>query len=310
VTFPPAAGERMPWERVPDEIRATIEQRLDAPVARAVTRPGGFSPGLAATLELDDGRRFFAKAVGPEPNEDSPSFHRREAHVAASLPPETPAPRFLFSVETKSGWVALVFENVDGHDPQLPWRTEELARVLDALAELSVALTPAPVDAPTLEEHFDDIFHGWRELERPVDEWAAAHLEELRGLESSWAGASAGETLLHCDVRADNILLTPERVVFVDWPHASIGAGWCDLLFLLPSVAMQGGPQPWEIWEAHPLSRDVAPERMRPLLAALAGYFARRASLPPPPGLAAVREFQRVQGEVALTWLRRSLDES
>jgi aminoglycoside phosphotransferase (APT) family kinase protein len=310
VSFPPAAGERLPWERVPDEIRATIEQRLDAPVARAVTRPGGFSPGLAATLELEDGRRFFAKAVGPEPNADSPTFHRREAHIAAALPPETPAPRFLFSVETESGWVALVFENVDGHDPQLPWRAEELTRVLDALAELSAALTPAPVDAPTLEEHFDELFHGWRELEQPADEWAAAHLDELRALESRWAGASEGETLLHCDVRADNILLTPERVVFVDWPHASIGAPWCDLLVFLPSVAMQGGPQPWEIWETHPLARDVPPEQMQPLLAAIAGYFARAAMLPPPPGLSTVREFQRVQGEVALAWLKRSLGAS
>jgi aminoglycoside phosphotransferase (APT) family kinase protein len=310
VSFPPARGERLPWEQVPEEIRATIEQRLDSPVARAVMRPGGFSPGLAATLELEDGRRFFAKAVGPEPNADSPSFHRREARIAAALPPETPAPRFLFSVEAESGWVALVFENVDGHDPQLPWRAEELARVLDALADLSAALTPAPVDAPTLEEHFDDVFHGWRELEQPSDDWAATHLGELRALESRWAEASAGETLLHCDVRADNILLTPDRVVFVDWPHASIGAAWCDLLFFLPSVAMQGGPQPWKVWETHPLAQDVPSERMQPLLAALAGYFARSASLPPPPGLSTVREFQRAQGEVALAWLRRSLGAS
>lgn len=310
MSFPPARGERLPWEQVPSPLRETIEQRLDAPVARAVTRAGGFSPGLAATLELEDGRRFFAKAVGPEPNPDSPEFHRREARVAEALPPETPAPRLLFSVEDASGWVALVFENVDGHEPELPWRAEELTRVLDALTDLSRALTPAPVDAPSVEEHLDELFHSWRALEHVEDNWAAAHLAELRALEARWADAAAGETLLHCDVRADNLLLTPERVVLVDWPHACVGAAWIDLLAFLPSVAMQGGPHPWEVFETHPVGRDVPPELLQPLLAALAGYFVHRSALPPPPGLSTVREFQRAQGVEALAWLRRSLGES
>jgi aminoglycoside phosphotransferase (APT) family kinase protein len=310
VSFPPAAGERLAWERVPAEIRATIEQRLEAPVARAVTRPGGFSPGLAATLELEDGRRFFAKAVGPEPNPDSPGFHRREAPVAAALPPETPAPRFLFSVENASGWIALVFEHVDGHDPQLPWRHDELERVLGALGDLARALTPAPAVAPSLEESHGDLFHGWRTLQRADDEWAASHLAKLRELESRWPAAAEGTSLLHCDVRADNILLTSERVVFVDWPHACVGAAWVDLVFFLPSVAMQGGPHPWAVFESHPLGRDVPPELLQPVLAALAGFFVQRSTFPSPPGLPTLREFQRAQGVEALAWLRRSLGES
>jgi aminoglycoside phosphotransferase (APT) family kinase protein len=309
VAFPPARGERLPWERLPPEIRAAIEQRLGAPVARAVTRPGGFSPGLAATLELEDGRRVFAKAVGPEPNPDSPEFHRQEIAIAAALPPETPAPRFFFSVE-HDGWVALVFENVEGREPELPWRRDELDRVLDAVTDLCRALTPAPIAAPPVAEALDELFHGWRSLEEPADEWAAAHLDELRELETSWAAGAGGETLIHCDVRADNVLLATDRVVFVDWPHACVGAVWIDLVLFLPSVTMQGGPHPWEIWESHPLSRDVSAERLQPVLAGLAGFFAHRSLLPPPPGLPTLREFQRGQGAEALAWLRRSLGES
>ena len=309
MAFPPAQGERLPWELLPGEIKVAIEQRLGAPVALAVTRPGGFSPGLAATLELEDGRLFFAKAVGPEPNPDSPEFHRQEIAIAAALPPETPAPRFLFSVE-HDGWVALVFENVEAREPELPWRKDELDRVLAALTELCRALTPTPVAAPPVAETVDELFHGWRSLEHPVDEWAAAHLEELRALEAAWAAGATGETLLHGDVRADNILITPERVVFVDWPHACVGAAWVDLALFLPSVTMQGGPHSWEIFESHPLGRDVAHERLQPLLAGLAGFFAYRSTLPPPPGLPTLREFQRAQGVEALAWLRRSLGAS
>ncbi len=73
---------------------------------------------------------------------------------------------------------------------------------------------------------------------------------------------------------------------------------------------MQGGPHPFEIWESHPLGRDVPAERLQPVLAGLAGFFAHRSVLPPPPGLSTLREFQRAQGIEALAWLRRSLGES
>ena len=124
----------------------------------------------------------------------------------------------------------------------------------------------------------------------------------------SMPGASNGETLLHTDVRADNVLLTPDRVVFVDWPHVCLGAPWVDLLAFLPSVAMQGGPKPWELFDDHPLARDAAGEHVDAVLAALAGFFVHRSTQPPPPGLPTIREFQRAQGAESVAWLRRRLE--
>lgn len=308
--FPPAEGARLPWESLPPGVRGAIERELGSPVVVAVTQPGGFSPGVAARLELEDGRRVFAKAVGPDPNPDSPEFHRREALVAAALPPEAPAPRLLLAHD-EEGWVALVFELVDGREPELPWREDELERVLEALTDLAEALTPPPLEAPPAAEALDELLHGWRILSSGdatgIDPWAAERLEELAALETRWAEAAAGPTLLHCDVRADNIVLTPDRVVFVDWPHVCVGAAWVDLLLFLPSVAMQGGPPPWEVFEAHPLGRAAPSERVLPVVAALAGFFVQRSALPPPPGLPTLREFQRAQGVETLAWLRRSL---
>jgi aminoglycoside phosphotransferase (APT) family kinase protein len=313
VAFPPAEGARLPWQALPAAVRDAIQRELGSRVARAVTRPGGFSPGVAARLELEDGRRVFVKAVGPEPNPDSPDFHRREARVAAALPPDTPAPRLLFA-QDEEGWVSLVFEHIDGHEPQLPWRAEELERVLAALTDLAGALTPAPVEAPPVGEALDALFHGWRVLASGdaagIDPWAAERLDELAAHEACWAEAAAGSTLLHCDIRADNILLAPDRVVFVDWPHACVGAAWIDLIAFLPSVAMQGGPPPWEVFEAHPLGEAARQDDVVPVLAALTGFFVQRATLPPMPGLPTLRAFQRAQGVEALAWLRRSLDGS
>ena len=68
------------------------------------------------------------------------------------------------------------------------------------------------------------------------------------------------------------------------------------------------GREPWEIFDSHPLGRAAPPEQVLPVLAAVAGFLVQRSTLPPPPGLPTLREFQRVQGEEALAWLRRRLE--
>jgi aminoglycoside phosphotransferase (APT) family kinase protein len=307
-TGPPATGERLAWAGVPAWLRAEVAARLGGEVVEAVTQPGGFSPGLAARLRLADGRRAFVKAVGPEPNPGSPRIHRDEARTMAALPRSAPAPRLLWSLD-RHGWVALAFEDVDGAPPALPWRPGELRRVLAMVADLAT-LTPAPPGFPPIAERLEDIFHGWRDLAAGddlagLDPWAARHLDRLADLEAGWPAAADGRTLLHADLRADNLLLTPTRVVAVDWPYACVGAAWVDLLLLLPSVTMQGGPDPEPTFAAHPVAAEADPLAVTTTLAAWAGFLIAGSRLPPPPGLPTLRAFQLGQGVVALDWLRR-----
>jgi aminoglycoside phosphotransferase (APT) family kinase protein len=180
---------------------------------------------------------------------------------------------------------------------------------------MSTALTPAPIAVEPVGELMPAVFAGWQRLAagvdagqddlHGVDPWAQRHLAELVALEAAAPEAAAGTTLLHADIRADNILLTPSRVVFVDWPWASRGAAWVDLLFMLPSVAMQRGPKPWEIFDAHPLGRRAPAGAVTSVVAAVAGFMIRGSRLPAPPGLPTVRAFQRDQGVPALEWLKR-----
>ncbi len=307
---PPAQGSRLPWSAIPEELRDAVGRQLGGRVAAAVTQPGGFSPGVAARLRLDNGRRAFVKAVG-DINPKSPEIHRAEARIAAALPAGTPAPRLLGCIDA-DGWVILILEDIDGHTPAMPWQAAELDRVLAAIAGLAAALTPAPIDAPQVATRFTALGRGWRELAQSgpagaawLDAWAARHLDELIALESEWDAAASGTTLAHADIRADNILLTPDRVVFVDWPWACLAAPWFDLVAMLPSVAMQGGPQPEEILAAHPVVRGVDPAAVTAVAAALTGMFLWLARQPEEPGLPTLRAFQRGQGEVALAWLRR-----
>ena len=96
--------------------------------------------------------------------------------------------------------------------------------------------------------------------------------------------ATEGSTLLHLGLRADNLPLTSTRVVAVDWPYAAAGAAWVDLLLLLPSVAMQGGPDPEPTFATHPVAAGADPRAVTTALA-FAGFLAEGSRLPPPPGL-------------------------
>jgi aminoglycoside phosphotransferase (APT) family kinase protein len=310
VDAPRAEGVRVPWEAVPGDVRAGIEARLGAPVVDADTMPGGFSPGLAARLRTDDGNEHFVKAVARATNAESVFIYRREARIASALPDGAPCPRLQWSWD-RDDWVVLCFELVPGANPVLPWRADDLRRVLDAMAELAAALSPSPARIEPVAEVFGTVLQRWRELaEDPVDLARIAppwrnRIDELVALEARWPQLVEGETLLHLDIRADNVVLGPDRVIFVDWPWAATGAPWVDLVAFLPSVGMQGGPDPEEVFAAHPLARDADPEGVDAFLAGFAGMLTRRSLVPPDPGLPTLRAFQAAQGRVARSWLAR-----
>ena len=302
---------------MPQRIRAAIEAHLGSPVVDAVTQPGGFSPGVAARLLTADGRRVFAKAVGPEPNPHSAGMHRREVAIAAALPRSAPVSRLLWSYDEgekrgagDGGWVALLFEDIAGWQPAQPWQPAELDRVCAALVALSDALTPSPLPAGLVKRADEGQFFRagwWAQLrDNPpdrLDPWSARHRDALSALEAGAVVAARGETLLHHDLRADNLLLTAERVIVVDWPHAEIGAAWIDLVFFAPSVAMQGGPPPEALLARHPAALVAVPAAVNAVIAAMAGYFTWSGFQPPPPGLPTLRPFQAAQGEVSRRWL-------
>ena len=304
---PPAAGVRVEWSSVPAGVRAALEDWAKSPVVEAVSQSSGFSPGVAARLRLADRRRLFVKAIGSDLNPDSPRFHRQEARIAAALPEHVPAPRLRWTYDNE-GWVVLVFDEVDGHHPALPWRDDELDLVLRGLHELAQGLTPSPLsDVRTASNAVEQRISGWRLLRddplEGLDAWSAHYLDKLADLEAEAASAVHGNTLLHFDVRADNLLVDDERVWFFDWPHACIGAAWFDVVGFAPSVAMQGGPEPEALLRRYPGETEADAQSVTAAVAAVAGFFTRDALLPPPPGLPTLRAFQAAQGVIARRWL-------
>lgn len=226
---PRAGGDRIGWTDVPATVRDWTERTLDGHVVDAASQNNGFSPGAACRLLLHDGRRAFVKAVSGAVNEESARLHRTEAGIMRAMPSDIPVPALLDSYDDGQ-WVALLLTDVAGRTPAQPWRQAELAQVIDALDRLHERLTPAPVDgAPKVVDLYRDVFRGWRRMAGgatvpPDDDAFRTRLDRLAELEGEWTSAAAGTTLLHGDLRADNMLITEDGVILVDWPWAAIGA--------------------------------------------------------------------------------------
>ncbi|MGB1285616.1 MAG: phosphotransferase family protein [Aggregatilineales bacterium] len=311
---PPASGIRQKWDDIPQKIRTLIEDHTGAKVIHAETQSGGFSPGVAARIQTADDRTFFLKAIGTNINPTSIAFHRREVQINAQLPDNSFAPRLLWSHDDADDteWIALLFDNVDGQCPVVPWQADELSQVIQALNTLSDTLTPSPLApgiVPGSDEHFAKRINGWQHIRaddaarNQLDNWSQRHLDTLCDIEKDAPAAVAGETLVHFDIRADNIVIADDVAWFVDWPHASIGAAWLDVVLFAPSVAMQGGLSPEDLLQQHPPCQKADPDAITAAVASVAGMLTYRALQPAPRGLPTLRDFQKAQAVVTRDWL-------
>jgi hypothetical protein len=159
--------------------------------------------------------------------------------------------------------------------------------VLECLAE--VAGTTPPPDLPrAVDSQFD--FQGWLEIEDDPEPFLSLGL-----CSSAWLDAAMpilrfateiapldGDSLMHFDVRSDNLCIRDGRAFMIDWNFACVGNPLADVACWLPSLHAEGGPAPDEI----------LPEGAAELAALLAGYFGAHAARPEIPEAPHVRTLQ------------------
>ncbi|MGH3444645.1 MAG: phosphotransferase family protein [Nocardioidaceae bacterium] len=294
-------SRRLDWGLLPFEIRRLVEDRLGSPVSSAETAGAGFTPGFAATLTGQDGRRMFVKAASVKAQRPFADAYRAEIRRLRELPPGLPVPRLLWAHEDDL-WVVLGLEYVAGRNPLRPWRRDELDQCLDTLELLADALTPSPVAVPSFAEDFADMLSGWVHVRATAADWP--HLDDAAAVAARITDATHGDTLVHTDARDDNFLLTESGPVLCDWNGTTRGAAWLDTVCLL--IAAHGdGLDADEILASRHLTRDVAPEDVDTLLALLAGYFLERRDHPAPNSSPYLRIHQSWYAEVTWDWLCR-----
>ena len=295
-------ARRLEWPHLPPHIRGLIEEQCGSSVTEAASQGGGFTPGFASVLTCADGSVHFVKAASLKAQRMFAESYREEARKLAQLPEEAPAPRLLW-VSDADDWVVLGIEHVEARAPRRPWRDADLASVLTMLEDAAALLTPAP-ESLELDPIADDMA-GWPAYWDVVR--AAhpdlAHADEAAALAGRFAEVMAGDTVVHTDIRDDNLLLCADgRVLLCDWNWPVVGAAWLDSLFLM--IGPRGdGLDVEAALSAHPLTADVAPEQIDVVLALLIGYFLKSADEPVPPTSPHIRDHQRWQGEVCWDWL-------
>jgi aminoglycoside phosphotransferase (APT) family kinase protein len=252
-------------------------------------------------VELEDGSTAFVKIAAFDYTAD---WLRDERRVYEALDGHRFLPRSL-------GWdddgiaPALVLEDLSGEAWPPPWDTGRIDAVLATLDAVHATTPPAGVP-PAAESQFG--LDGWPDVmadPQPIltlgicsPAWLDAHLPALA--DASASAEIGGDSLLHFDVRSDNLCLRGDRAVFVDWNNACLGNPVLDTAAWLPSLHAEGGPAPHEILP------DETPG-LPQLASLLAGYFSARAGLPPVPQAPHARPLQLAQSTTALPWAARLL---
>lgn len=293
-------AQRLAWPHLPRPVRAAVEERTGSPVVASRSCDGGFTPGLASVLTCEDGSRHFVKAASRAAQRQIAEAYSEEACKAHALPSGVPAARLRWALDGE--WVVLGFEYVDGRPPHRPWRLPELSACLDAVEDLAELLTPAPasVAAVSFAEEFAPMAGLWQPVReaRGDPPWYA----EAAALAASFAEAVDGDTVVHTDLRADNVLLTDAGAVFCDWNFCVRGAAWIDTALLLIE-ARGDGLDTDALLASRRLTTEVPPDHVDRLLALVTGYLWWSASRPVPSNSPYLRDHQLWEGDVAWEWL-------
>ncbi len=300
----PGRHSRSPTLAAVEALRERVTRLLGSPPVAWDARAAPWQPlepvaggNERFSVLLEDGRRVFVKAARAA---DTAAWLRREHEVYAHLHGSFIAA--LVAFDDDPTYPVLVLEDLSDADWEVRWETGRIDMVRAALAELAKSTPPPGTRA--VRETFPDLFGRWRRVEQDPDPFLSTGIRSRAWLEHALStlidaadGVPAdGDDLLHLDVRSDNLCFRAGAAVLVDWNWCSTGNADLDIAAWLPSLALEGGPPPWEML---PGAGEYA--------AFLAGVWAAVVGLPPPPTAPTVRGPQRMQLEVALAWCEHEL---
>ena len=304
-------AQRLEWPHLPPDLRAQVEQRIGTQVVEAHSQTSGFTPGFASVLVGADGSRHFVKAASVKAQRMFADSYREEARKLTALPDGVPAPRLLWTlgVDAAADWVVLGIEHVEGRAPTRPWTDADLDASLAMLATTAELLTPPPAGL-ALDTFADELADWPAYWDYARATFVLPRGDEAAALAARFREVVGGTTLVHTDVRDDNILVRPDgTAVLCDWNWPVVGAAWLDSLLLLIGPRGDGLDVDAVIAEA-PVFAGVSDEAVDIVLALVIGYFLKSADDPVPPTSPHIRDHQRWQADVLWDWLceRRGWD--
>jgi hypothetical protein len=276
-------GMNSEWRRLPESVRLWVAGSVGGRVLgfdQAEVRDSGEIVGVVRSIR---GPLVLRAAPVDSPAAGNVQF---DARVSMALPPEVPAAELVRAGQT-DGWIAVIFEQPDGHIPAQPWRSDELSGLLNLLDELTGLLTPSPIEGlPTIADRIP-------ELAEVAARW------ESNGEEST----GEDDTLLHFDLQPGNLRLSRRgQLTLLNWGSACVGPAWIDTVSLLLAGDL-GALDADQFFRGTQRGATARPADVDAVLEALAGSWTDRAND------AAVPEAQRaryvVSADAAKRWLQQ-----
>lgn len=196
---------RSTWSDLPDEVQDAVQAHTGDVIGVDPASAGNHAD-IAETLHTSTGR-VFIKAARKLPDKDGAEVWSLRNEAAISPYVREFAPRLLWQAEA-GGWLALGFEYVDGRHADYTPGSPDLDILARTVHALQATACPEVVRM------------------RVERRWASV-VEDVSPM--------AGTALLHTDVNAENLRITPDgRAVLVDWAFAAHGAPWVELGLLVP----------------------------------------------------------------------------
>ncbi len=305
---------------MPVELRRAIGEMLDSPVKRGTRVWGSYGPGPTFRLVLEDDRRAFVKAISPDSSETQRKMFAHELRVYQELGHLIAgrAPDFQGQV-VQDRWHAMILEDL-GPKSAPPWSRVDAKRVVQGLAELHDSTTDIKLPQWTSTIGADSELLATSMWQRSADyegleglanlsteprsaiSWLRTYTPVLAEASSSLTRIRPGNSLLHMDVRSDNLRVVNGRLRLFDWASAIKGPHELDVVAFAQTVEAEGYFDSESVLGWYEKHKRLDHELTTASLVVVAGYFASRAWLPDISGLPRLRTWQRAQLKVSLSW--------
>lgn len=211
----------------------------------------GLSAALRYSVVLDDNSRIFVKA---STDEETAQWLRNEHLLLSSINAKF-APAVIAWIDTPDMHPVLITEDLShaywpASHAGVNWRDGDFDLLFEALRNMGSVTPPRSLTAMQNNKHslWTKVANDpkpFLNLKLCSEKWFADSIDVLTHAEST--RDITGTSLVHNDVRSDNICILNNRVKFVDWSHAAIGSASHDLCTLLPTLHLEGGPSPYSV---------------------------------------------------------------
>jgi hypothetical protein len=314
---------KIPWAKVPLQVRQQVEAAMGSRVCRAARIWGGYGPAPTFRLALENGERAFMKATFKESNEFSRKALDHELRVYRELGGFLARwmPNYYTTIVIED-WHVLLLEDL-GPKSVPPWKTPLTRNIVHGIADFHQSTLGRDLPGWLERPHQELASESWERVIRATDDfqliasWAGdaapgarAWLQMVTPIISTQMGHPILQTepfaLLHGDIRSDNLRYKRGRLSLFDWPAVTVGRPEWEMVAFAQTVTVEGGMLPEQVmaWYAEEITVDA--DAVNAAIAWWFCFFAGKAWKDDIPGLPRLRPFQRQQVAVLAHWVART----